>query len=170
MQPAWGRLAHAPIKEGTILNQDECPPTSDPNLWSNPSVMGSAAAGKSTARRAIKPPVSEPGEVDPLSCPEAFNNGVGCVDWEPDGDHPSDDGQRGESHCSRLTLGASPGVRGRRSKRALAMGNVTAPDGVVPLALADKNQFIGNGLTPPVLSTGVNTGDAVTTEPPGISC
>ena len=26
----------------------------------------------------------------------------------PDGDHPSDDGQRGESHRSRLTLGASP--------------------------------------------------------------
>ena len=41
MQPAWGRLAQdAPIKEGTHPESgDECPPTSDPNLWSNPSVM-----------------------------------------------------------------------------------------------------------------------------------
>ena len=35
--------------------------------------------------------------------------------------------------------------------------------GVVPLALADKNQFIGNGSTPPVLSSRglLSPGDAV---------
>ena len=48
--------------------------------------------------------------VDVLICSPVrslFHDGVGCVDgMPPDGDHPSHEGKRGESHRSWLTLGA----------------------------------------------------------------
>ena len=59
-----------------------------------------------------KPPCIRTGG---LRCRSALlSGGFSTMGWgasigiPPDGDHPSDDGQRGESHRSRLTLGASP--------------------------------------------------------------
>ena len=71
------------------------------------------------------------------------------------GTTPLIDGQRGESHRSRLTLGASPECVGDVPSVLLQWAIALPPDGGSAIALADKNQVIGKGFPPACLEAGV---------------